>query len=286
VYLEHQHKSVLFTGDLGRPNHPVMKPPAIITKADYVIVESTYGDELHDGSSPFDQLTDIIIETVARGGSIIIPAFAVGRTQDLLYYLYVLKKEKRIPDLPIFLDSPMAQDASDLLCQHAGELRFKEGLASKICKIAKYTKTYEESIAIDQSSEPMIVISASGMAEGGRILHHLRAFLPDARNTIVFTGYQAGGTRGDRLQRGEKEIRIYGEKIPVRAQIKFMNSLSAHADYQEILDWLGNIKNTPKKVFITHGDQEAALALASKIKEKLSWSCIVPEYLQTETLAG
>lgn len=284
VYLEHSNKSVLFTGDLGRPNHPVMKPPAIITKVDYLIVESTYGNRLHDRLNPLDQLTEIIEQTAARGGSIIIPAFAVGRTQDLLYYLYLLKKEKRIPDLPIFLDSPMAQNVSDLLCKYSGEHRLTQKLANNICEIAKYTKTSEESKSIDHYNMPIIIISASGMAEGGRILHHLKEFLPDERNTILFTGYQDPGTRGDRLLRGELEIKIHGAMIPVRAQIKSINSMSAHADYQEMLDWLSNFKHSPQKVFITHGDSEATKALKNKIEEKFNWSCTIPEYLQTETL--
>lgn len=284
VYLEHNNKSILFTGDLGRPNHPVMKPPAIVTRTDYLIVESTYGDRLHDRSNPLDQLSEIIQQTVAQGGSVIVPAFAVGRTQDLLYYLYVLKKEKRIPDIPVFLDSPMAQDVSDLLCHYSGEHRLTKELANNICKIAKYTKTSGESKSIDQYNMPIIIISASGMAEGGRILHHLKAFLPDERSTILFTGYQDVGTRGDRLLRGETEIKIHGDMVAVRAKIKSINSMSAHADYQEMLDWLGNFQHSPKKVFITHGDLDATLALKNKIEEKFGWACSIPEYLQTEIL--
>ncbi|MFZ2314447.1 MAG: MBL fold metallo-hydrolase [Gammaproteobacteria bacterium] len=284
VYLEHHNTSVLFTGDLGRPNHPVMKSPAIVPGADYLIVESTYGDRLHDRSNQFDLLTEIIQQTVARGGSIIIPAFAVGRTQDLLYYLYVLKKEKRISDIPVFLDSPMAQDVSDLLSRYSGEHRLTKELANNICKIATYTKTSEESKLLDQYNEPIIIISASGMAEGGRILHHLKAFLPDKRNTILFTGYQGVGTRGERLLREESEIKIYNSMVPVRAEIKSINSMSAHADYQEMLGWLGNIERPPKKVFITHGQLEAATSLKNKIEEKFHWSCTIPEYLQTEIL--
>lgn len=284
VYLEHDNKSVLFTGDLGRPNHPVMSAPATVTKADYLIVESTYGDESHDRSNPLDQLADIIQEAAARGGSIVIPAFAVGRTQDLLYYLYLLKQQKRIPNLPIFLDSPMAQNVSDLLSKYAGELRFAKGLANQICEIAEYTRTSDESKSIDQYKSPMIVISASGMAEGGRILHHLKTFLPDDRCTILFTGYQAGGTRGDRLLRGEREIKIHGVMVPVRAQIKCITSMSAHVDSEEMLSWLSHLKTRPQKVFITHGDIEATLALKNKIEEKFRWTCVVPDYLQTETL--
>lgn len=284
VYLEHRNKSVLFTGDLGRPNHPVMKPPKMITRADYLIVESTYGDRLHDKSNPLDQLAEIIQQTVAKGGSIIIPAFAVGRTQDLLYYIYRLKEEKRIPNIPVFLDSPMAQNVSNLLSHYSAEHRLTKELANNTCKIATYIKTSEESRGIDQYPGPVIIISASGMAEGGRILHHLKAFLPDHRNTILFTGYQDAGTRGDRLLRGELEIKIHGAMIPVRAQIKSINSMSAHADYQEMLNWLGNFKHAPRKVFITHGDQEATQALKNKIEQKFNWSCVIPEYLQTETL--
>lgn len=284
VYLEHRNKSILFTGDLGRPNHPIMKPPANITSADYLIVESTYGDRLHDRSNPLDQLAQVIQQTAARGGSVIIPAFAVGRTQDLLYYLYILKKENRIPNIPIFLDSPMAQDVSDLLSRYSGEFRFTKELANTICKIAKYTKTSEESKSIDQYNGPIIIISASGMAEGGRILHHLKAFLTDQRNTILFTGYQDAGTRGDRLLRGELEIKIHGAMIPVRAQIESINSMSAHADYQEMLGWLENFKHAPRKVFITHGDHNATQALKNKIEEKFNWTCVIPNYLQTEIL--
>lgn len=284
VHLTYQNKTVLFTGDLGRPQHPVMKPPALVTSADYLIVESTYGDQLHDRFNPLDQLADIIQTTVAKGGSIIIPAFAVGRTQDLLYYLYLLKQENRLPDIPIFLDSPMAQDVSDLLAHYTHEHRLTKELANNICKIARYTRTSEESKSIEQYNSPVIVISASGMAEGGRILHHLKTYLPEKRNTILFTGYQDGGTRGDLLIRGATEVKIHGEMIPVKAQIKTINSMSAHADYQEMLAWLRNFKRSPKKVFITHGDGDATQSLKAKIEEALNWKCIIPDYLQTEIL--
>lgn len=284
IRLTHRNRTVLFTGDLGRPHHPVMKPPVILnaTSVDYLITESTYGDRLHDRSSPFDQLTKIILETIDQGGSVIIPAFAVGRTQDILYYIYNLKKEKRIPDIPIFLDSPMAQDASDLLCEYSGELRLTKEECTNVCKVAKYVKTPDESKAIDQYKRPIIIISASGMAEGGRILHHLKIFLPNHLNTVLFTGYQDEGTRGDRLLRGETEIKIHGDMIPVRARIESMNNLSAHADYQEMLDWLKRFNHPPRKTFITHGNQDAVQSLKNKIEKTLGWSCMIPEYLQTE----
>lgn len=284
VYLEHHHRSVLFTGDLGRSHHPVMNPPANVTSADYLIVESTYGDHLHDQSNPLDQLAKVIQETTARGGSVIIPAFAVGRTQDLLYYLYMLKQEKRIEDIPVFLDSPMAQDVSDLLSNHANEHHLTKELAHKICKIAKYVKTVDESKALDRYNTPVIIISASGMAEGGRILHHLKAFLPDKRHTILFTGYQDHGTRGHMLLNGEPAIKIHGEMIKVQAKIELIDSLSAHVDYQEMLNWLENFRHPPRKVFITHGENHASESLKAKIKERFNWECIIPEYLQTEML--
>ncbi len=284
VYLEHNHKTVLFTGDLGRPDHPVMKPPATVTAADYLIVESTYGDRLHEKSNPLDQLAEVINTTAARGGSVIIPAFAVGRSQDLLYFIYLLKKANRIADFPVYLDSPMAQDVSDLLARYAGEHRLSEDLAGRICKIAKYTKSLDESKSIDQLGGTRIIISASGMAEGGRILHHLKVFLPDERNTILMTGYQDGGTRGDRLLRGETEIKIHGAMVPVRAKIASINSMSAHVDYQEMLDWLAHFKRAPKKVFITHGNLESAQALQKRIMEKFNWNCVIPDYLETDTL--
>jgi metallo-beta-lactamase family protein len=262
-----------------------MKPPSVITAADFLVTESTYGDRLHADSDPLDQMAAVIQETVANGGSVIIPAFAVGRTQDVLYYIYLLKQANRIPNIPVFLDSPMAQDVSDLLIDFAPEHRLTPEQCKAICNVAKYVRTPEESKAIDQYQMPVIIISASGMIEGGRILHHLKAFLPETRHTILLTGYQSPGTRGERLLKGETEIKIHGESIPVRAKIVLMQNMSAHADYSEMMAWLKNLKQPPRKVFITHGDQEAAQALKKRIEETYHWRCVVPDYLQTEKLA-
>lgn len=284
VRLECEGKSILFTGDLGRPHHPVMKPPAVITDTDYLICESTYGDRLHDRSSALDQLEKVVKQTVSNGGSIVIPAFAVGRSQDILYQIYLLKKANRIPDVPVFLDSPMAENVSDLLIRYSYEHRLTKEQCNEVCAIAKYIRTPAESKEIDQYPVPVIIISASGMAEAGRILYHLKVFLPDHRNTILLTGYQDPGTRGDRLLRGEPRIKIHGEMIPVRAQIAVMNNMSAHADYQEMLVWMKNFRKKPRKVFITHGNLESATALKSKIEKEFGWNCEIPDYLQTETL--
>jgi metallo-beta-lactamase family protein len=284
IKLESKNKTIIFTGDLGRPNDPIMKPPAIMTNANYLVVESTYGDRLHEQADPLDQIADAVQTTLAKGGSVIIPAFAVGRTQDLLYFLYLLRNTQRIPDVPIFLDSPMAQNVSDLLIHHVNEHRLTAQQCKDLCAIARYVKTPDESKAIDQLNTPAIIISASGMIEGGRILHHLKIALRDHRNTILLTGYQAPGTRGDRLIQGESEIKIHGEMIPVRAKIIALKNMSAHADYNEMLDWLKNFTQKPQKVFITHGDQNSSLSLKNKIEQKFGWKCEIPDYLQTEVL--
>ncbi|MDR3491332.1 MAG: MBL fold metallo-hydrolase [Gammaproteobacteria bacterium] len=283
--LTYKKTTLLFTGDLGRPHHPVMRAPTQITETDYLVVESTYGDRLHDKSDPLDKLADVINDTVANKGSVVIPAFAVGRTQDLLYQLYQLKESKRIPNVPIYLDSPMAQNVSDLLKHYSSEHRIPEELCDKVCQIATYTRTQEESQAIDASNESAIIISASGMTEGGRVLHHLKKYLPGASNTVLFTGFQAPGTRGDRIINGESHVKIHGEMIPVKARIAVLENMSAHADYQEIIEWLKNFKKAPIKTFITHGELTSSTALKNEITEQLHWPCVVPDYLQTETLA-
>jgi metallo-beta-lactamase family protein len=272
--------SILFTGDLGRPADPVMNPPAKMQEADYIVVESTYGDRLRDRADPAGQLEEVINCTIHRGGSVIIPAFAVGRAQLILYYLYRLKQEKRIPQhLPVYLDSPMAIDASELLQRHRNEHRLPPALCAAVCSVAHYVRTPEESreLGLRAGRVPSIIISASGMATGGRILHHLKHFLGDARHTILLAGFQAPGTRGDRLARGEKEIKIHGAMRPVRAEILRLDNMSAHADYAEVLGWLGNFTRPPRKIFITHGEEGPAESLREKIEQRFGWTAEVPE---------
>jgi metallo-beta-lactamase family protein len=284
IELHIANKTVVFSGDLGRPNQLIMKPPTFLTQADYLILESTYGDRLHAPENPLDELEALIVSTLARKGSLIIPAFAVGRAQDLLFLLYQLRESERIPAIPIFLDSPMAEDVSDLLIHYANEHRLNKDQCRKLCKIATYARTPEESKAINDYTEPVIVISASGMIEGGRILHHLKLFLPDSRNTVLLTGYQAPGTRGDQLERGATTIKIHGENIPVRAKIASMHNMSAHADYQEILHWLTHFQKHPTKVFLTHGDLASSQSLQHQIEAQFGWSCLIPDYLHQELL--
>ncbi len=282
VHISDGQTSILFSGDLGRADDPLMKPPAEMQGADYLVVESTYGDRLHKDGNPLEKIGEIIRSTAARGGSVIIPAFAVGRTQSILYYIYELKKAGAIPAMiPVFLDSPMAINATQLLSKHRNDHRLAEKMCADVCHVAKYTHTVEESKALDQgAAAPAVIISASGMATGGRVLHHLKHFVGDGRNTILFTGYQAAGTRGARLVHGEDEIKIHGRMWPVRAEVKELHNISAHADYGEILDWLRHFQAPPRQTFITHGEPEAASSLKMKIEDHLGWNASVPEYLQ------
>lgn len=278
--------SIVFSGDLGRPHDPVMKAPAPIRQADYLVLESTYGDRLHDDADPLEELGGIIRETAGRGGTVIIPAFAVGRTQSVLYYIHELKKARAIPDIPVYLDSPMAINATRLLDAHRDDHRLAARLCGEVSRAAHYVQTPEDSRALDGGNAmPMVIISASGMATGGRVLHHLKHFIGDARNTIAFTGFQAAGTRGARLIHGEDEIKIHGTMWPVRAQIEVLHNMSAHADYSEILEWLENFDRPPRRTFVTHGEPEAASSLRMKIEDRLGWSVTVPDYLQKETLS-
>ncbi len=278
--------SILFSGDLGRPEDPVMKAPAKLQGADYLVLESTYGDRRHADINPIDKMGEIIKKTLGRGGSVIIPAFAVGRTQSILYYLHQLKETNTIPDtVPIYLDSPMAINATKLLAQHKNDHRLPAPLCADVCNIAKYVQTTEDSKALDMpNAVPRIILSASGMATGGRIVHHLKHFIGDPRNTILFTGYQAASTRGARLMHGEDQIKIHGEMWKVRAEIAELQNTSAHADYAEILQWLDRFQVTPRRVFITHGEPEAATSLRMKIQDRYGWNTIVPDYLQQEEL--
>jgi metallo-beta-lactamase family protein len=263
--------SILFSGDIGRASSPVMKPPAKMQEADVLVVESTYGDRLHGTEDPAEQIGEVIRRTIARGGTVVVPAFAVGRTQDLLYYLHALKRTQRILDVPIFLDSPMAIDATELMVKHRNEHRLSPNDCAAVCGGVRYTRTVDQSKAINASPMPKVIVSASGMATGGRVLHHLKQYVGDMRNTVLLAGYQAPGTRGDRLARGEQTIKIHGQDWAVRAEIVQLHTMSAHADYGEILAWLRNFRQPPRQTWITHGEPEAAEAMRKHIVEALGW---------------
>jgi len=278
-------KSILFTGDLGRPNDPIMSPPGVIRRAEYLIVESTYGDRLHDKDKAESALEEVINATARRGGTVLIPAFAVGRAQALLYYLERLKNAERIPNLPIFLDSPMAVDASELFCKHVQDHRLSPAACRSACGVATYVRDAGESKALGRNHVPKVIVSASGMATGGRVLHHLKYIAPDQRNSIIFSGFQAPGTRGAKMVDGADTIKIHGEYVKVRAEVHNLSMLSAHADANEIMAWLGNFQSPPEKTFITHGGPAASDALRHRIEEELGWPCSVPEYRDTIELS-
>ncbi len=280
IQLEANGVKLLFTGDIGRQVDPVMKPSALIDETDYLVLESTYGNRLHEEADPEDLLADVINATAKRGGTVLIPAFAVGRSQNLLYHIYRLKQQKRIPDLPVFLDSPMAIDATEIFLNNKAEHKLTAEECREVNKLVQYVNTVEESKAIDNIAMPKVIISASGMMTGGRVLHHLKIFVTEPKNTIVLSGYQAAGTRGDRILRGEKQLKIHGQMYPVRAQVEVLTNISAHADYQEILRWLKHFKKPPEKLFITHGEPKASKALKEHIERELGWNCVIPGYLE------
>lgn len=285
VKINNQGKTILFTGDMGRMHDTIMRPPTIIEHIDYLVIESTYGNKLHEKENPKILLKTIINETITKGGSVIIPAFAVGRAQIILHYLSELKKENAIPrNLPVFLDSPMAINATGILCKHKEDHYLNDVTCKELCSVAKYVNTPQESMELDLNRTPKIIVSASGMATGGRILFHLKTYGKDAKNTILFTGFQAGGTRGADLLNGKKEIKMHGEIVPIHARIEEIRNISAHADYEELIEWLTHFKIPPKKIFITHGEAEAALSLKNKIIERFGWNAIVPHYKQSEIL--
>ncbi|HUI43373.1 MAG TPA: MBL fold metallo-hydrolase [Terriglobia bacterium] len=285
-------RKVLFSGDVGREQQLVIRPPAVPqVEGDYTLLcESTYGDRLHPTDDFRERLSNIVAATGARGGSVLIPAFAVGRTQELLYVLREIVESGRLHSLPIHVDSPMAIDCTDLYRAHhedhnlAMDQLEAQGVKPFSPAGVHFDRAVADSKAINNSRAPMIVISASGMATGGRVLHHLARCLPDGRNTILFEGFQAPGTRGQIIQSGASEVKIHGEMVPVRARIESMENLSGHADYGEILRWLGRFPTAPRKVWLVHGEPRAAQSLQQKIGGQLQWDTAVAEYLQKITL--
>lgn len=279
--------TVLFSGDIGRGDDPVMRSPAPIRRADHVVVESTYGDRLHEPPAEAEALLgEVISRTAARGGMVVIPSFAVGRAQALLLLMHRLKQRGAVPDLPIFLDSPMAVDTTEIYRRHHDEHRMSAEECSGMFHAARMVRSTEESKALARVSYPSVIISASGMATGGRVLHHLKNLAPDRRNTIVLAGFQAGGTRGDRLQKGERSLRIHGEDVRVRAEVVSLPGMSAHADANQLVQWLGTAPAAPASVFITHGEPGPADALRQRIERQLHWPACVPRLGQTVKIAA
>jgi len=285
VQLDWSGTTLIFSGDLGRYQSSTMLDPAPCDHADYLVVESTYGNRVHDRRSPEEALLEVIGRTVARGGTVIIPSFAVGRAQSLLFHLYRLKASGHLANVPVFLDSPMAIDASDIFCRHLDDHRLTDPECRNSCLVAHYVRSMEESKRLTADPTSKVIISASGMATGGRVLHHLKRYAPDAKNTILFAGFQAAGTRGAAMVAGAESVKIHGEQITIRAEVQNLDMLSAHADADEILRWLRGFTKPPLKTFIVHGEPSASDALRHRIETELGWRCLVPDHGQQVELA-
>jgi metallo-beta-lactamase family protein len=300
--------TILFGGDLGRFDRPVLPDPTLVAQADYLLVESTYGDRVHADDDDGEKLARVIRDTITRGGRIVIPAFAIGRVEEVLYWIQRLEAERRIPVVPVFVDSPMAAEAlkrytdrvyeldpefhpeeRDEIAPHdaaAHEVRARRRHQAErereLCAFCtarfKTVSSPQESKELTRSKKPAVIVSASGMATGGRVLHHLKAALPDPRNTVLLVGFQAEGTRGRRLLDGEKSLRIHGGDVPVHARVEKLNSMSAHADSSEILRWLKAFEEPPKTTFLVHGEPSAMDTLRDSIAKQLEWRVHTPAW--------
>ena len=273
-------RHLVFSGDLGRWSRPILRDPEYVRTADVLLVESTYGDRSHS-PAPDRELARVVREAAARGGALIVPAFAVGRAQELIWALRQLEEADAIPSLPVFVDSPMAINVTDIYCQHPEDhnldmkLLMDERRCPLCCKQYHLARTAEESKALNDRRGPLIIISASGMATGGRVLHHLKARLPDPHTTVLLPGFQAAGTRGRALAEGAREIRIHGQPLHVRATIEQLDGYSAHADRDELLRWLRGFERPPKTTYVVHGEPSASQALAAVISSQLGWNSVV-----------
>ena len=285
---DNQTKKLVFSGDLGRNNDIMLRPPAVIEEADILFIESTYGNKSNPANDPAADLERIINDTFQRGGVVLIPAFAVGRTQVLLYYLHTLMEENRIPDVPVYIDSPMAISATYLYYRYPDyhKVKFNQSeFAQKMeTNMLMFVKTSQHSKSLNAIKKNAIIISSSGMMTGGRILHHLYHRLRNPEDTVIVSGYQAEGTRGRKLVDNEPTIRIFGEEVPVKCKVENMTSLSGHADRDELFQWMKRFKQSPKMVFTVHGEKDNIETYGKAIREKLGWNVLQPVYLETVEL--
>ena len=281
----------LFSGDLGHYDQPIVNDPAAPPDCDYLMCESTYGDRLHGDVDSETQMANIINEAIKRNGPILIPAFAVGRTQEVLYMIRELEEQKRIPVVPVIVDSPMASQATQVYNRWHEEhdREYASILAHKRHPLRTAsmmtTSSRDESKRLNDMKGARIIISASGMLTGGRVLHHAMRVLPNENATVIFVGFQAAGTTGRRIQDGEREVRIMKNWVPVRCHVAKVEGFSAHADWKAVLRWLSGLSHAPKMVFTTHGEPDAAEAMAGHIRERFGWNVVVPQYEETINLS-
>jgi metallo-beta-lactamase family protein len=273
-------RNVHFSGDLGRAQDPLMRPPLPLQQADILVCESTYGNRRHPRIDAEAELDPVIRRVAGRGGVIVIPAFAVGRAQGILLQIARLRQRGDIPAVPVFLNSPMAIDATDIYHRFHDEHHVSLDECRAMYSIATLVRSVEESKALNLRRGPMIIVSASGMLTGGRVLHHLQAFGADARNAILLSGFQAGGTRGAALAAGADHLRMFGRDVPIRAEVVQLESFSGHADADEILEWMRNAPRTPRMTYLTHGEPDSADTLRGRINRELKWQARVPEHLE------
>ena len=282
--LEFEGTRITFSGDLGRPADPVMLAPAPLADSDWVVVESTYGNRTHPPVALEQELLAVLQRVLARDGVVVIPAFAVGRAQMLLHVIAQLQSSGQLPEVPVYLNSPMAASVTGLYRQYPQLHRLNAEALDALQRTTRIVDSVEASKALNRRKGPMVIVSASGMATGGRVLHHLVAFAPDPRNAIVLCGYQAGGTRGAALAAGHRQLRIFGQDVRVGAEVVQLAAGSAHADADEILAWLRTAPKPPRRVFVTHGEPDAADALRLRIERELGWPAHFPEYLERVAL--
>ncbi|MBI1838625.1 MAG: MBL fold metallo-hydrolase [Flavobacteriia bacterium] len=273
-------KKIVFSGDIGRQNSDLLAPPTIIEDADYLIMESTYGDRLHSNHSPLDDLEHAIIATLEKGGNLVIPSFAVGRAQEIMYLINQLKEQKRIPPVPVYLDSPMGADATDIFLNHPNWHKLNSKEAYLVSRHVTIIRDFHDTFKVLKTERTKIIIAASGMLTGGRVLTYLKEYGPLHDNTFLLVGYQGEGTRGRALQEGLKEVKLYGKYVDIHAEIVSIESMSGHADQKEMLDWMKNFRKIPSKIFLVHGEPQAQDIFRVKIQDEIGAEVIIPEMNQ------
>jgi metallo-beta-lactamase family protein len=278
-------RTVLFSGDLGRSDDLLMDPPEPPGKADWIVMESTYGDRSHGDGDPVAAIAEVLVRTAGRGGTLLIPSFAVGRAQALLYCLHEIFERGLGPRVPVYVNSPMATNVTELYERFHEYHRLSSEKCSAVCDVAEFVQSVDESKELAGRRGPLVIISASGMATGGRVLHHLRGLLPDHRNTVLLPGFQATGTRGADLAGGAERVKIHGRWVEVRAEVAQLDLLSAHADREDLVGWLGAAKQEPRGVFLVHGEPAASDALRRTVKDQLGREPRIPEYQEVVELS-